>query len=134
MSDESGVAAAIRTLVDAVNCGNITAALSAFTQDAVIVEDLAPYRWTGADAPSQWLAAMGANASKLGITSILMESGEATRIDVEGSRAYAVVPGLLRLATPGLEMKAKGVITFTLVRRAERWLIDALVWSGPRPE
>ena len=128
----SDPAGAVTALVDAVNRGDFDAAIGAFSDGAVIVEDLAPYRWTGRSAPSSWLAAMGENAGKLGISSVVMEAGQPSRTEIEGDRAYLIVPGLLRYVTAGGQLRADGTITFTLVNRSGTWLIDTLVWSGPR--
>ena len=67
MEPNNAVAAAVRTMVDAVNSGDFAGAIAAFTEAPVIIEDLAPYLWRGADAPSNWLSAMGANAARLNV-------------------------------------------------------------------
>jgi ketosteroid isomerase-like protein len=134
MSDEADAAAAVAALVNAVNAGDFDLASRAFTDDAMIVEDLPPYRWSGPAAVSQWLAAMGENAAKLGVTSINLDIGESGRTEVEGNRAYVIVDGLLRLGTAGAELSATGALTVTLEKPSDAWLIETLVWSGPRPD
>ncbi|HEX6376260.1 MAG TPA: hypothetical protein VFZ91_11130 [Allosphingosinicella sp.] len=122
---------AVSAMVDAVNRGDFAAALAAFTETPVIVEDIAPFRWQGAGAPSAWLAAMGANAARLEARSIKMTLGQATRIDVEAGSAYALFPGGLSLATAKGDLVSKGILTLTLNEEDGLWLIDTLVWSGP---
>ena len=133
MEPNNAVAAAVRTMVDAVNSGDFAGAIAAFTEAPVIIEDLAPYLWRGADAPSNWLSAMGANAARLNVQSVLMAVEQPTRVEVDAQVAYAVIPGELRLAGEGGDLFAKGVLTLTLQCVCGRWLIDALVWSGPEP-
>jgi ketosteroid isomerase-like protein len=133
MSDASEAASVIDALVMAVNSGDFATALTSFTEAPVIIEDLPPYRWSGSSAPSEWLNAMGTNAASLGVTSVVMETQEPSRVELQGDRAYIIVPGHLRLETGGPPLTADGMLTFTLEKAESRWLIDTLVWSGPRP-
>lgn len=124
---------AIEALIRAVNEGNFGEAASAFTDSAVIVEDIPPYRWSGPDAPARWLAAMGANAAHLGVTSVTMTILEPARLESDDKHAYALVPGRLSLAMNDGELSAEGVLVATLKLREGRWLIDSLAWGGQTP-
>ncbi len=126
----SQVVSAIAEFVDAVNRGDQDAALVRLTDDVSIIEDLAPYRWQGPNAGSEWMQAMFENAQRIGNTSIVMQLGNATRVEVEGQYAYAIVEGLLTYggATP---RRSDGLLTFALVKDERGWLIRALTWSGP---
>ena len=133
MVDKNGVIRAVSNMVDAVNHGDFTSAGNAFTQTAVIIEDIPPFRWQGRDAVSHWLSAMGSNAATLGISSVAMSLGEETRLELDGREAYAVFAGQLCLKGASVYLVADGTLTFTLRAQNERWLIDTLVWSGPEP-
>ena len=133
MPESEPVAAAVRAMVEAVNRGDIDAALAAFTDKATIVEDVAPYRWQGPSAASDWLTAMAANAKRLGVEAIDMRLGEPMRIEVEGDGAYAVFPGRLTLTTGKDRLAADGGLTLTLRLEGDAWRIDSLTWSGPEP-
>jgi ketosteroid isomerase-like protein len=130
--DQGAVFAVISRLVDAVNGGDQEAALALLTSDVTIVEDLAPYRWQGPDAGASWMRAMWENGQRSGMTDIRMRIASAARIEAEGDDAYAVVPGLLTYSGAGPPLRADGILTFTLKRTGETWLISALAWSGPR--
>jgi hypothetical protein len=127
------VIAAVSSMVDAVNQGAFDKAVAAFSPSPTIVEDIAPYCWQGPGAASAWLAAMGSNAAALGVTAITMDLGPPDRIDVNQSAAYGVFPGSLRLSGASDELCAIGVLTLTLNKSNERWLIETLAWSGPPP-
>ena len=133
MSDRDAVSDAIGKMVDAVNNGDFGEVIAAFGAEATIIEDIAPFRWQGPDAPSSWLTAMGENAARLDARAIVMELGRPVRVDVVGPAAYAVFPGALSLATASGKLLSNGTLTFTLERSDERWLIETLVWSGPEP-
>ena len=127
------IAAAVRAMVEAVNRGDMRAALAAFTECATIVEDIPPFRWQGPGAAAGWLTAMAANAARLGVDAIDLRLGEPMRIALEGEDAYALFPGILTLARGQAPLAANGQLTFTLRREGEDWRIDTLVWSGPEP-
>jgi ketosteroid isomerase-like protein len=125
--------AAITRFTDAVNHGDMAGALGYLGQAPTVVDDLAPYRWQGPGAGAAWMGAMGANAQAKGMTVINMQIAKATRIEVDGASAYAVVPGVLTFTfKDGHSEHADGVLTFALQRVGEAWKIDALTWTGPR--
>jgi len=127
------VVATITRMTEAVNHGEMPTAFAAFTASPWIVDDLAPYRFQGPGAPQAWIGAMGANAQAQGMTDINMKLSPATRVEVSGDLAYALLPGLLTYKMKdGHSEHAVGQLTFTLVRAAGDWKIDTLVWSGPQ--
>src|SRR5687768_4077099 len=132
--DDDQVRDAIGTMVDAVNRGDFATAASSFRSQPSIIEDLPPFRWEGPSAVGDWLTAMGANAATLKASAIEMKLGEAKQIEVCAGRSYACFRGTLRLATAAGELSADGTLTFVLVKEANHWLIDTLVWGGSRPE
>jgi ketosteroid isomerase-like protein len=133
MPGSEPVAAAVRAMVEAVNRGDMDAALAAFADNATIVEDIAPFRWQGPSAASDWLKAMAANAKRLGVEAIDLRLGAPMRIAVEGDGAYAVFPGRLTLTSGQMQLVADGGLTFTLRRSGDTWRIDCLTWSGSEP-
>jgi ketosteroid isomerase-like protein len=133
MTEQQAVVRAITDMVDSINRGDFAAAIAAFSDAPAIVEDIAPFRWKGAGAPSAWLSAMGANAARLDVRAVIMELGQPTRVEIDADAAYALFPGRLKLAKDGGDLIADGILTFALERAGERWLIDGLVWSGPEP-
>jgi len=133
MSERDAIARVVEILVDAVNNGEFGKVIAAFSAAPTIVEDIAPFIWQGPDSPSAWLAAMGANAAQLEVRAIVMKLGAPLNIKIAGEVAYAVFPGSLSLAKANGELFANGILTFTLQKGGESWLIETLVWSGPEP-
>jgi ketosteroid isomerase-like protein len=127
------VLAIVTGMTEAVNRGDMPKAFAAFTASPWIVEDGAPFRWQGPGAPQAWIASMGANAQAQGMTAIDMKLSPATRVEITGDRAYAIVPGRLSYTMKdGHSEHADGLLTFTLVRTAGDWKIETLIWSGPQ--
>lgn len=83
---------------------------------------------------AEWLTAMGSNAATLNASRIEMKLGEAKQVEIYSERSYACFEGTLRIECAAGELKALGTLTFVLVKEANRWLIDTLVWGGPRPK
>lgn len=131
MEAKNAVVTAVGGLVNALNEADFGTAVGAFTDAAVIIEDIAPYIWRGRDAPSDWLSAMGANAARLNVQSVLMTLDQPTRVEVPEEAAYAVFPGQLNLIAENSNLVTEGMLTFTLQNTGGRWLIDSIVWSGP---
>ena len=126
------VLATITRMTDAVNHGDMPIAYAAFIASPSIVEDGPPYRWQGVGAPKAWIESMGANAQAHGMTAIDMRLAPPSRIEINGDRAYAVVPGRLSYTMKdGHSEHAEGALTFTLQQAGADWKIESMVWSGP---
>jgi hypothetical protein len=134
MGASADVTTLVMEFVGEVNSGKVERALARFSNDATIVEDIAPFTWQGPDAGSQWLAAMATNAKRLGVTSIAMELGEARRIEVEERAAYAIFAGTVQLEQADRTLRESGLLTFALARNLDQWLITAMTWTGERPK
>lgn len=124
------VASSIATFVDSVNEGEAAKALTHFAADATITEDLAPFRWHGPKAGSDWLTAMQKNAERTGITDVQMTLGTPTQVLAEGDRAYEAVPGVVSLKGNGQILHEAGTLTFALEKQKGEWKIVLLAWGG----
>jgi len=121
----------IADFVDAVNRGDQPGAIAHLSDDVTIIEDLAPFRWSGPNAGQEWMLAMWGNSQRSGISAILMEIAAPMRLELDASAAYAVVPGVLSYKRPASTLSAEGFLTFSLRLSEGQWLINGLVWSGP---
>jgi len=116
MQGKNAVVPAVLGMVNAVNRVDFATAVGAFTDSAVIIEDIPQYIWRGADAPADWLSAMGANAARLNAQSVLMTFGQPTRVEVNEEAAYAVFPGQLRLVAREANLVAQRISPFSSLR------------------
>lgn len=124
------VVSAIADFVKVVNRGDQNDALARLTKDVSIMEDLAPYRWQGPTAGAEWMLAMYENAQRNAIIGIFMQLGRATRVEVEGTHAYAIVEGHLTYNGVRL-LHSHGTLTFALVKEERGWMISSFAWTGP---
>ena len=133
---DAAVTAPITAFMTAFNKGDVAgaAATHAAVPDLVIVDEVAPYAWHGAKAFQEWAAALGAADAKAGNTDQKVVVGAPTRVEVEGTRAYVIVPATYTFtAKGGVAMRARSQMTFTLEKGASGWLIHGWTWTGPKP-
>ena len=122
----------IQTLIDnhinGFNNHNAQLFISVFSDTAVIIDGIAPYRWLSPNAPANWLADVEKWREKFGV------SGERLTYEmgvwlVEGSYAYAVISGKLSATMKGQTATTTGSLTYTFSKRGDVWKIDAQAWG-----
>lgn len=124
---------AVLKFVDEVNQGEAASALAWFTDDAVIVMDLPPYRLEGAGAGMQWLTMMGANAAKLGVTSVALHPADPRRVEADSTTGYIILPGTLKLDSADKHLTAQGELTMAARFANSAWKFCAMTWAGGEP-
>ena len=127
----SAVVATINGFNDALNTNKPFDKYMAASQS--VIDEFAPYHWSGPAGAKSWGAAFGGFLQKSGMSEPAMKLGAPTRVELEGTHAYAVVPGLFTFKQNGKAMHENGAFTYTLDRTAKGWKIAAFAWAGPRP-
>jgi hypothetical protein len=127
--------APINAFLDAFNKGDMpgAAATHATGADLVIVDEVAPYLWRGAQAFTAWAADLDADAKKKGITDPKVTLGAVTRVEMNGGDAYVVVPAVYTFKEKGVAMRESAQMTFALKKGSTGWLIHGWTWTGPKP-
>jgi hypothetical protein len=123
------IMAPLNTEIAATVANNAAAMGGLFTPDAVVVDDFAPYVWTGANAGSQWWTAFQAVAAKAGLTHVYATAQPITQYNVSETSAYVVVPLVITYELKGKPQRQTGLWTFTL-RKAPTWKIVTLTWAA----
>jgi ketosteroid isomerase-like protein len=133
LAQNAAVEAPIKAFADAFNKGDMVAAAALHDKSVTIVDEVAPYSWSGPNGFAGWLEALGKETSALGKTDEAVAFGAPTRELVEGAQAYAIVPVTYTYKQKGVAMVEKAQITFTLHRTASGWKISGWTWTGPDP-
>jgi hypothetical protein len=129
-----GLSAPIRQFIDGINSGDTKSANAAYaTGDILIVDEVAPHRFSGPNAPQDWLDDFGRFAAAAGITDTHLKDSAPTRAEIEGEVAYVVVPTLYTYKEKGKAMKEEGQLTLVLHSEAGVWKISAWTWTGVKP-
>ena len=114
--------------VDAFNTQNVELFLTVFSDDAIIIDGIAPYRWLNPNAPANWLADVEKWRKDLGVMHehLTFEMGF---WNVEGANAYAVIAGTLTITIKGQTVVRTGTLAYTFSKHDESWKIDAQAWG-----
>src|SRR4029077_15851131 len=130
-SEQTDVLAPIHQFVDAFNKGDAKTALAACAAETSIIDEFPPHEWHGAGACRQWADDYVANAKKDGISDGIVMLGEPKHVDVNGDRAYVVIPTDYTYKQNGKPMKeTKSAFAFALHKGAEGWRITAWSWAA----
>jgi len=124
--------AEIQTLIDshinAFNTQNDDLFFQVFSDSAIIIDGIAPYRWLNPNAPANWLADVAKWRTDLGVTHEHL-SYELGFWNVEGSSAYVVISGTLTIAIKGQNIVRTGTLAYTLANGDGVWKIEAQAWG-----
>jgi hypothetical protein len=128
------VVAPINTFLEAFNKGDAAgaAATHAATADLVIVDEVSPYVWHGAQAFQSWAADLERHDKAEGVTDQHVALGAVTRVESDGTQAYVIAPSVYTFKQKGVAMRAAAQMTFTLKKGASGWLIQGWTWTGPK--
>jgi ketosteroid isomerase-like protein len=132
--DLDAVAAPIRQLFDGFNHGDTKSVLAAYAEgDITIIDEIAPYRWRGRGAPQSWATDYQAQARAKGIEGGTVTYGEPSRIEIDGRRAYVVVPTSSVYTMRGQPIREEAQVTFVLRDGTRGWKISSWTWTGVPP-
>ena len=127
--------APIQKFIDSFNKGDMAGAAATHVADAdlVIIDEVAPYVWQGAQAFQAWSTALDGDTKKRGIIDPAVKISAPTRTETNGDRAYVVVPAVYTFKEHGVAMREAAQMTFTLKKGAGGWLIHGWTWTGSKP-
>ena len=128
--------APINTFMEAFNKGDMAAAAATHsaTADLVIIDEVPPFRWQGAQAFQAWAGDLDADAKNRGMTEPKVTIRPATRVETSGSDAYVIVPAVFTFKEKGAAMRATAQMTFVLRKETAGWLIHGWTWTGARAQ
>jgi ketosteroid isomerase-like protein len=128
MSETEAALAGVRNVTDALNSGEDTDVLAGMADDVVIIDDVAPFHWTGHQEAQQWLRRVARTRKRLSASLSL----DSAAVQLAGDRAYLVAPGAIKGGLADADFEVDGLVTSTLIVRNGKWLVDSLVWSCGR--
>lgn len=124
----------IRQFIDAFNNGDTKAEYAACAKgNIVIIDEFAPHLWVGPHAPEQWAADYDNHAKATGVTEGRVTYDAPTRKEIEGDRAYVIVPTVYLYKERGKPLVEEGQLTLTLRVEAGAWKITGWTWTGVKP-
>lgn len=126
--------AAVTSWLDKFNAGDMAAFNAGHASNAVIVDEFAPYHWSGANASQRWLEDYGKDAAANGISGGRVDYAAPIRASASGNAAYIVLPTIYRMQQGGKAKSAAGTMTFVMSRAGNDWKIASWTYSAPEPK
>jgi hypothetical protein len=96
---------------------------------ATVIDEFAPYTWSGPDACVRWAAAFKVFAAQAKLTGFKGAAAPNPFIDVTGSRAFMTAKVTFHAAMSGKAMTEEGTWTFVLAKSGTSWKITSLAWG-----
>lgn len=118
----------IENHINGFNTQDTALFLSVFSETAIIIDGIAPYRWLNPNAPANWLADVEKWRQNLGVTYEHL-SHEMGFWNVEEPYAYAVISGTLTVTIKGQTVARAGTLTYTFSNHDDEWKIEAQAWG-----
>lgn len=129
-SDKTDVMMPIQQFADGLNKGDVKSALAACAEQTSILDEFAPFEWHGPGGCNTWLNDFGADNKKNGITDVNAKLGKPRHVDIDGDRAYVVIPTSLTFKMKGKPMKETGsMLTVALQKGAAGWKMTGWTWT-----
>lgn len=128
-STDKGPMVAVRRFIDGFNSDDIALALTACADEMTIIDDFAPFEWSGNDAMLAWSSDMNEMAAEYGMSAWSVTLDEVRMEIVAEPGAYVVVPIDVRWLDNGAPAERCGFMTMALRTEAREWRISRLVWT-----
>lgn len=124
---------AITTTLDKFNGGDVQAFIDAHTADAVIIDEFAPYQWTGEGSVKRWLDDYAKDSAARKIEGGRIVYGKQTQGSSFGEKAYVVLPTTYCMTEAGIPKAGEGNMTFVMTQASGSWKIAGWTYSAPLP-
>lgn len=119
--------------LDRFNSGDADAFFAAHQDNAIIVDEFAPYIWSGSGAARRWAGDYMTDAGAKGISGGRVDYEAPIQANSDGSTAYVVLPTTYRFVQRGTRMAGRGSMTFIMRRDGAAWRIASWTYSGATP-
>jgi hypothetical protein len=119
----------VQHAIASLNSGSSKPLAGIYAANATIVDEFAPYSWSGANAGMMWWSDFGKFAKSVGLSNPKGTLLKPTAFNQSGDRAYLVVPVDFGATMKGKRLKEHGTWTFTLQRSGAAWRIVTQSWG-----
>ncbi len=116
-------------VIHAANTDDASALSALYTDDAVVVDENAPFRWRGTGAGVAWwhsVEAVTRKAKLMHLRSVNVRLGEFKQSSTD---AYLVQAMTVTGIMAGKPFAEAGTMTYTFHATGGKWLISSMVWT-----
>lgn len=124
-----GLLAPIDLLVASTNSRLPSGVAAAYVPAPTIVDEFAPFRWSGTRASTLWLRDFGKAIKSEGMTGTNLQRHAPSYMRVNGTRAWVIVPMDLTFYMKSKRRREEGAWTFVLIHDSGAWRIDSSSWA-----
>jgi hypothetical protein len=132
---QSSPEATARQFLDAFNAGDMAKAASFNASSGMsIVDEFAPYSWSGSTGFSDWGAAFGTNAKAHEITESKVTLGPILVNNATANQAYLIFPSVYTYKEKGVATREAARMAIVLHKEGGKWKVAAFTWTGTVPK
>lgn len=96
---------------------------------STVIDEFAPYSWSGPDACVKWAAAFKVFAAQIKLSGVKGTAAPKPFIDVSGNHAYVVAKVTFGGTMAGKPMSEQGTWTFVVMKSGDAWTITSMAWG-----
>jgi hypothetical protein len=132
--DTALLMAPVQLLVAAINHGAATPPAGIFTVDSTVLDDFAPYRWSGKATGADWYSDLVGTKPADRVAFLALQGqlsvGAPSFLRVNGDDAYFVLPGTFSFnADPKTRVRQTAAWIITERREGGAWRIAGHAWA-----
>jgi len=128
---DAAIEATIHRMMDGFNKGDVAAVKALHVAAPTIVDEVAPFHWSGPGAFDSWIGDLGKAEAAEGKTDGVVWFGDPVAEAVAGDRAYVVTPCSYTFKQKGKTLRETGLMSFVLVKQGTDWKIESWTWGSP---
>jgi hypothetical protein len=121
--------APVDRLIAAIDAGSGSGIAAAYVAAPSIVDEFAPFHWSGSGAALQWFNGFSAVARESALSHIAVVHHKPSYIAVDGRHAWIVVPTDYHYQVAGKAQVESAAWTFVLASSAGAWKIESSTWA-----
>lgn len=119
----------VQSAISSLNTSSAKPLAGIYASNATIVDEFAPYSWSGSNAGQSWFVDFTKFAKNIHLTNANGTLLKPTAFSQSGNRAYLVVPVNFGGTMAGKNILEHGTWTFTLQRSDASWRIVTQSWG-----
>jgi hypothetical protein len=131
LAGDAAVEAPIQRMMDGFNRGDIAAVKAAHVAAPTIIDNVAPFAWSGPGAFDRWLTDLGKAEVAAGKTDGHVTFAPVVDEAVSGDRAWVVTRSIYAYKQKGRAMREDGYTSFVLVKDGADWKVESWSWASP---
>ena len=116
-------------VIAAANANDISRLNSFFTQDAVLIDEFAPFVWKGPNAGARWWGELDAMNAASHISNVHIAVQQVTQSNVTRGHAYVVLHLVITWRDHGKPWRESGLWALTLHTGSASWKIATASWA-----